>query len=124
MEITNSISIKASPYLKEEDLREMVEYVLDSESAKERRRELALSDFRLWVHDTVRAICEKIGATVQRFEELWRDLEQSIQFFKEDFQEGFNAGREYVHKKAELRRTRRQIERDRHRRAQQNKGVY
>lgn len=94
------------------EFEELLKSIIISEKSKEERYEMSLNDFRQWVHDTVRAICDKLGVIIQNFEEFWKNVGQSLQFFSEDIAEGFNTGRARVRRQAELKREQARLQRE------------
>ena len=83
------------------EVREMLNDILEHDLAKRKREELSENSFKEWVYNALRSIFANLGYKLQSFEEFWKDVGISIQ-------EGWQDGREYARKEAELRRKMRQ----------------
>lgn len=94
------------------EFEKLVRTIIAAEDSKNERYNMSIEDFKRWVHDTVRIIFDGMGIVIQQFEEFWKDVGQSLQFFGEDIVEGFNAGRERVRQQHEAKRARARLERE------------
>ena len=94
------------------EFEKLVRTIVAAEKSKNERYNMSVEDFKRWVHDTVRVIFDGMGIVIQHFEEFWKDVGQSLQFFGEDIVEGFNSGRDRVRKQHEKRRELARLERE------------
>lgn len=83
------------------EVQEMLNDILEHELAKKKREELSENSFKEWVYNALRSIFASLGYKLQSFEEFWKDVRISIQ-------EGWQDGRKYARKEAELKRKKRQ----------------
>lgn len=82
------------------EVQEMLNDILEHDLARKKREELSEESFREWVYNALRTIFANLGYTLQSFEEFWKDVGMSIR-------EGWQDGREYARKEAELKRKKR-----------------
>lgn len=80
-----------------EEVRDVMNDILEHDIAMQRRRELSEESFKEWLYNTVRAIFAKLGYQLQNFEDFWVDIGISIK-------EGWSDGREQAKRENELKR--------------------
>ena len=83
------------------EVQEMLNDILEHDLAKKKCEELSENSFKEWVYDVLRTVFASLGYKLQSFEECWKDAGLSIR-------EGWQDGRAYARKEAELRRKQRQ----------------
>lgn len=80
-----------------EDVRAVMDDLLERDIAQQKRKELSDESFKEWVYNTLYLIFAKLGYRLQAFEDFWRDIGISIS-------SGWRAGREQARAEAEVRR--------------------
>lgn len=83
--------------LTKEEYEEVLNDLLESDIAKNKREKLSESSFREWVYQILRSLFAKLGYTIASFEEFWVDVGLSIT-------RGWKDGVEKAHREAEIKR--------------------